>query len=184
MTRTVGGRSISITTVALHLFTLATVCVGCEPKREPAPADNDVSDESLTVGMRTPGCYYLENGAWQSDSAIARYYDVSRLPRKFRFDTTPMIGSDFMQDAAKSMKRITSEFGGPFEFWQANHSQQSLFVGQVMPLGGVSMTLHPVAGGLAGELTASTDAVKENEASSASVPVQLRSISCDSSTLR
>lgn len=133
-----------------------------------------------SLAQRVAGCYQLRDGPWKTDSRLLRFYDVSRLPTRLRFDTTRLAGMDEHQSDSLPMFVVrTDGRWSSFEYWQQlRRTADSIYVGRVVSFGGVHLRVVPRDDRLEGTINTFTDAIPSDGVARAAAPIILDRAVC------
>lgn len=140
---------------------------------------------------RAAGCYALDPGPWERDSALAWLVPVAHLPRCFRLPAELLPPADNSPHAARfyQVGRVPSDTGAlpfmaPLSAWEIRAPSGVVWVGQPLPVfGGAYLTLAPASGDpggvLAGTITGFTDdRTRLDRESFVTRPLRARRIPC------
>lgn len=139
---------------------------------------------SDTPAAGVDGCYTLRPGTWELDAILTRTLSVNWIPRALRLTGDRLPGWDMLQ--SDTLRLYTVETGPSlatsasiFTYWRALRvGSDSIYIGAPLPMAGASLRLGPAPNGLAGTLTAFTDAIPPDGIASVTVPAALDRIPC------
>ncbi len=134
---------------------------------------------SPPLAQRVAGCYQLRDGPWKTDSLLLRFYDVSRLPSRLRFDTARVVGLDkYQNDTLPMFVALTDGRWSSFEYWQQiSAGADSIYVGRALSFG-VHLRLVPRDDRLEGTINTFTDAIPPDGTNEAAAPIALDRTEC------
>ena len=171
--------------VSAPCLMLAVLTCACTPTPSPASVSNATVTGSQPLMQRVAGCYRLRAGAWEVDSLINRFYATAGIPRDLQLDTARFTGwgasqSDSLpQFALKAGPPPDPRSHRPFRFWQRQWgAEDSIYIGEPLPMGGARLVLGERGEGLAGVLTTFTDAIPADGRTSATVSIVLDRVTC------
>lgn len=156
--------------------------VGASLTAQSADADQWRRRDSA-VAARVAGCYELVEGAWRSDSAMAKIDSIPRDPIRFELTKNPAPGSATLSDYEHTVyfevrADSIAEWGRDLFTTWIRLSETTIVVSRPLPMGGFMLHLTPRGTDLVGTISAFTDAVPRDGKSSASHAVTARRLTC------
>ncbi len=132
----------------------------------------------LALANRVAGCYELVDGAWQTDSALAKIEPIPRGPVRFELTNVPD-----PNETRTSAYELTTYFEtrplGRFTTWvRDSDTEPKILVSEPSPMAGFALRVTLRGTDLVGSIIAFTDAVPPDGKNVAAHAVTARRIPC------
>jgi hypothetical protein len=172
---------IIMKTIVLALMIGAGTSVSLAAQGAVSPTPNE-----LSLARRIAGCYELESGAWQTDSAMAKIVDLHSVP--IRFELIASTGRGWAKlsayerityFAARTDSASAATWGDLFTTWtSAGGGSPRVFISRPLSMAGIALDVAPHGDDLAGSIIASTDAIPPDGKSRATHTITARRVVC------
>lgn len=132
----------------------------------------------IALANRVAGCYELVDGAWQTDSALAK---INAIPRgAVRFELTNIPDPNWTRLSADALKTyFETRAPALFTTWvRTSDTEPSILVSRPLPMAGFALSLTLRGTDLVGSITAFTDFIPPGGKSEAVHAVTARRIRC------
>jgi hypothetical protein len=135
----------------------------------------------LALANRVAGCYELVDGAWQTDSALAKIEQpIPRSPVKFELTNIPG-PEETRQSAYELTTYFETSASALFTSWsRISDTEPRILVSRPLPMAGFALRLTLRGTDLVGAIIAFTDAIPADGKSVAEHEVTARRIPCSS----